>query len=119
MFCLRCGVETNENQVFCDKCLENMERHPIKSGTPVKLPNRELYPAPKKQARRKTLTMEEQNTRLKVLARTLFALLGAVSVVLGIFIWLYFQSASNTSKVPEASKGTNYSVVTDETTGTP
>lgn len=119
MYCLRCGNETDEEQVFCAKCLEYMEQHPVKSGTPVKLPNRELHPAPKKQSRRKSLTMEEQNIRLRVLVRTLFALLGTVSVMLVIFIMLYLQAESKISEIPEASKGTNYSVVVDDTQQTP
>lgn len=119
MYCLRCGNETANEQVFCEKCLENMERHPIKPGTPVKLPNRELYPAPKKQTRRRSLTLEEQIIRLKVWSRTLFALLGAVSVVLAVFIWLYFQSANKAAEVPESSKGTNYSVVVNDNGETP
>lgn len=41
MNCIRCGKETEENQVFCNECLEDMERHPVRPGTPVQLPNRE------------------------------------------------------------------------------
>lgn len=41
MNCIRCSKETEENQVFCNECLKDMERHPVKPGTPIQLPNRE------------------------------------------------------------------------------
>lgn len=40
MSCMRCGKETDENQVFCAECLADMERHPVKPGTPIQLPTR-------------------------------------------------------------------------------
>lgn len=40
MSCMRCGKETDESQVFCAECLADMERHPVKSGTPIQLPHR-------------------------------------------------------------------------------
>lgn len=41
MSCMRCGKETDENQVFCTECLKDMEQQPVKPGTPIQLPNRE------------------------------------------------------------------------------
>lgn len=41
MSCIRCGKETDVSQVFCPECLEDMQRHPVKPGTPIQLPNRE------------------------------------------------------------------------------
>lgn len=114
MYCLKCGSETENEQVFCSHCLEIMEMHPVKPGTPVKIPNRETNPSMKKLNRRKTLTLEEQLVRMRVLVRTLLALLGAVTVVLGIFIWLYIQAINNPSELPENSKGTNYTVIVPE-----
>lgn len=40
MSCMRCGKEIDEGQVFCTECLADMERHPVKSGTPIQLPQR-------------------------------------------------------------------------------
>ncbi len=42
MSCMRCGKEVEENQVFCAACLQDMERHPVKPGTPIQLPNRKI-----------------------------------------------------------------------------
>ena len=42
MSCIRCGKEARVDQVFCEECLADMERHPVKPGTPIQLPNREV-----------------------------------------------------------------------------
>ena len=41
MSCMRCGKETEADNVFCNECLEDMKRHPVKPGTPIQLPVRE------------------------------------------------------------------------------
>ena len=41
MSCMKCGKEVSEGQVFCEECLTEMERYPVKPGTPVLLPHRE------------------------------------------------------------------------------
>ena len=95
MYCLRCGVETKNDQVFCENCLTNMERHPVKPGTPVKLPKRNDAPTAKQQGRRKKPTQEEQILRLKAQQRTLLALLGAALVLMSVFAFLYFNEVKN------------------------
>ena len=40
MSCMRCGKEMEESLVFCPECLADMERHPVKPGTPIQLPVR-------------------------------------------------------------------------------
>lgn len=42
MSCMRCGKEIGEGQVFCAECLAEMERHPVKPGTPIQLPHRAI-----------------------------------------------------------------------------
>ena len=109
MYCMKCGKETENEQVFCKQCLEVMDRYPIKPGTHVHLPHRNEVPVVKKQSRRRGLSAEEQIVHYKVLVRTLVALLGAVSVVLGIFIGLYFQQEAPATD-EEAPIGQNYTV---------
>lgn len=50
MSCMRCGKETDENQVFCAECLADMERHPVKPGTPIQLPSRSNRGTSKRQS---------------------------------------------------------------------
>lgn len=66
MNCLRCGKETEENQVFCKECLEDMERHPVKPGTPIQLPNRKVRGITKRSSFRVAASKwEDQIFRLK------------------------------------------------------
>lgn len=40
MQCMKCGRKTAPNQVFCSECLANMEKAPVKPGTPVTIHKR-------------------------------------------------------------------------------
>ena len=40
MRCLKCNRETEGDQVFCKECLAQMQKEPIKPGTPVTIPKR-------------------------------------------------------------------------------
>lgn len=114
MYCLKCGNETEYEQVFCQRCLDIMEQYPVKPGTIARIPHRSANSAVKKQNRRKTLNADEQVIRLRVVVRTLLAMLGAALIVLGIFIWLYLDLVDKQTEAPESSKGTNYQVVIQE-----
>lgn len=113
MYCLKCGNETENEQVFCKHCLEVMDKYPVKAGTHIQLPRRNIAAASKKQGRRRSMSSDDQILRYKVLIRTLVALLGTVSVVLGIFIGLYFNQ-DNTLAVEEPPIGQNYTVDTTQ-----
>lgn len=106
MYCLRCGVETDNEQVFCTKCLDNMERHPVKPGTPIKIPVRESNTVVKKNNRRKASTPEEQVIRLKVGIRTLWALLLTALVMVGILAFLYVREIGKPKTPVEAKTET-------------
>lgn len=66
MGCMRCGRDVPGEQAFCEDCLLEMEKYPVKPGTAVMLPIRKETPAARKQSRRKVLPPEEQ---VKVLKR--------------------------------------------------
>ena len=95
MYCLRCGRDTGNEEVFCQDCQNLMEKYPIKPGTAIQLPRRDTYAAQKKQNRRRSLSLEEQVIQQKVLVRTLFGLLGTVLIAFGICLWLYFGGYLN------------------------
>ena len=64
--CMKCGRELKDQQVFCDECLKDMERYPVKPGTPIQLPQRPAEPAARKRSgKRKNLKPEEQLPRLQ------------------------------------------------------
>ena len=81
MHCLKCGRETDENQVFCQECLLDMEKHPVDSNEVVLLPQRPAAPAAQKPARRRTVTPEERIIYLKRRVRLLTVLLLVVILI--------------------------------------
>ena len=81
MNCIKCGVTIPENQVFCDACLADMEKYPVKPDITVSLPHREEAPVSKKKSRRqRTLPVEEQLRRAKT--KPLFCRIPAMSLPL-------------------------------------
>ena len=110
MGCMKCGKDTQANQIFCADCLSEMEKYPVKPNTVVQIP---VQPA-KKQVhhRRVTATPEE---RIKRLTNRIHWM--SLIMVLSIGVALFFAllsfdilEKSNMQKL----LGQNYSVV-DET----
>ena len=60
MNCMKCGRETQNETVFCQDCLLEMEKYPVRPGTVVQLPRRREVPAIKKAPKRHIPTAEEQ-----------------------------------------------------------
>lgn len=75
--CLKCGREIEEGQVFCNDCLVQMAKYPVKPGTAVQLPSRGSAAVSKKvhSRRRGRTAPEEQLKALKKRIRILSALL--------------------------------------------
>lgn len=83
MYCLKCGKETTEKQVFCEDCLNVMQEYPIPAGTAVQIPKREQLPQEKKQpARRQEPSVAEQAHQLRSAIRWLAAAVAVLSVLL-------------------------------------
>ncbi|MBQ4641465.1 MAG: hypothetical protein IJB47_02490 [Oscillospiraceae bacterium] len=83
MNCLKCGKETQNQQVFCNHCLQGMDAYPVKPGTAVHLPHRPEQPISKKQAhRRKPLNPEDQISHLRKAVRRLVTLAVLMAVLL-------------------------------------
>ena len=72
--CLKCGREIEEGQVFCNDCLVQMAKYPVKPGTAVQLPSRGSAAVSKKvHSRRRTKAApEEQLEALKKRIRRSF-----------------------------------------------
>lgn len=72
MNCAKCGREIGEDPVFCELCLNEMEKYPVKPGTAVRIPTRVPQEDIKKQAKRKAvLPPSEQILRLRKKVRIL------------------------------------------------
>lgn len=92
MQCMKCGVEVPEGQVFCDGCLEVMDKYPVKPGTPVNILPRK--PAEKTQrkivlsSRELYLRERRANRRLKILVLVLSLALTVLAVFM--LLWTLF-----------------------------
>ena len=79
MQCMKCGVDVPEGQVFCDKCLEIMDRYPVKPGTPVQILPRTTKD---KSSKKRELSPEEQLNKQKNLNRRLRLLIWLLGIAL-------------------------------------
>lgn len=52
MRCMKCAREIPEQQAFCEACLEEMAKHPVRANAIVQLPPRTEVPVAKKKAHR-------------------------------------------------------------------
>jgi len=75
MNCMKCGREIRDDMAFCPKCLERMDKNPVKPNVVVQLPLRRETPVKKAPPRKKVLSPEDQIQRLKKKNRWLTALL--------------------------------------------
>lgn len=109
MRCLKCGREVRPEQVFCDDCLLEMAKYPVKPGTTVQLPHWSESPAVKKTytRRRPNLSPEEQVRSLK---KRVLVLTIALILALAAFAGLSYCAVTQLLK-EEILPGQNYSAV--------
>ena len=120
MKCLRCARETADRQVFCNACLDDMARHPVRSDTPIYLPVRKAGDAPKRPARRfrRERTAEEIVFILRKRVRVLTALVVILVMMLAAAVtgvWLAKRQGGGFS-IPDI--GQNFQSITDLFKGT-
>lgn len=119
MGCMKCGREIEEGQVFCDACLNVMQKYPVKPGTAVQLPHRTDTPFPKKSApkRRQAPSPEEQILRLR---KQLHWLVVLWLVTLALLAATIYPTVEYFAGKPLRLPGQNYSTITStETTDPP
>lgn len=85
MVCMRCGREVALSQVFCKECLADMEKHPVKPGTPLQLPVHTVSQS-KRLNYRKPPKPEEVIARQKKTIRRLRISLAVVLVIFGLLL---------------------------------
>lgn len=120
MKCLRCARETADRQVFCNACLDDMARHPVRSDTPIYLPVRKAGDTPKRPARRfrRERTAEEIVLILRKRVRVLTALVVILVMMLAAAVtgvWLAKRQGGGFS-IPDI--GQNFQSITDLFKGT-
>ena len=114
MQCLRCGRETENEQVFCFLCESVMVKHPVKPNIVVTIPERTALVRPTPV--RKPVRQEEDTDRLRrtILQLRLWVcmLLAALMLCVAVLTW---QELSQNN---EPAIGQNYSSITDQPTET-
>ena len=112
MNCMKCGRETAADEVFCSRCLAEMEEYPVRPGTVVRLPRRREEPAGKKThpRRKPQLSSEEQVKGLKKVVRRLVVVVILLSFLLG--VTGYYAVAHLLESQTVFLPGQNYSSVT-------
>lgn len=87
MYCMKCGREIKDHQVFCQQCLEDMAKNPVKPGTPVQLPVRPASNTSRRSAvRKKAPSAEEQLKGLRGLLRGMALGIAALILALGVTV---------------------------------
>ena len=107
--CMKCGRENAADQAFCEDCLAEMERYPVRPNTVVQIPKR---PAPTKKSHQRHISPEEQIAALRKRCRRLMTglvvawlIIAALAATVGIAVYeLDFQRLL----------GQNYSTVETE-----
>lgn len=79
MFCLKCGKEISEDQVFCPDCLAVMEAYPVKPDTVIHIPHR---PVRTPERKHRTISAREQLIQLRKTVRWLMLTVAVLAVVL-------------------------------------
>lgn len=84
MNCLKCGQECMNEDVFCQNCLLEMEKYPIRPGTVVLLPRKREPAVIRKTPKRHGPTAEEQikGLRKQVFILTVLLILCMTAIVL-------------------------------------
>ena len=92
MYCMKCGRDTTEEHIFCDSCLEIMDRYPVRSDVAISLPHRDTDQAFRRPSRKRSLSPEEQVVHLRKSLRRIKAFAAIVFLLLGLAGALLFQS---------------------------
>lgn len=114
MRCMKCGRETEENQVFCKDCLADMERYPVKPGTPVVIPKRpqKLRSNPAKKENPEEM-FAKLNRKIHKLRIAVIALFLALCLSLGLLFYHFYTTDHSGFGI-----GQNYSTLPAESNST-
>ncbi len=111
MNCLKCGKETQNNDVFCESCLQSAKAAPVRPGTAIHLPQREAPSQEKKPAPRRHIpTPAEQILQLRGTIRWLSIVVAVLSVVLCLTAAMLIHTLTTPADTG-ADLGRNYTTV--------
>jgi len=100
MYCLKCGKDTKDERVFCQECLESMDRYPVKPGTAIQLHRREALATARKVAKNaRPVSTEDQVEHLRKIVFWMGILLVIAVVLLAVTTGLWLANSHIFSKV--------------------
>ena len=110
MNCMKCGREIPDTQVFCDGCLDVMEKYPVKPGTVVQISHRsDAEPVRKPSRKKRELSGDELIEHLQLTVKRLWICVLILSVLVclaGAFLFHRWQQPAT------PVTGRNYTVDT-------
>lgn len=114
MECLKCGKETEFDHSFCNACMAEMEKYPVKPGTPVQLPQPSARTSHNKERPKKKVASEKEQLeklyhRNQILVVLLLLVLTLCLLISGLYVRAYYRT-------PTRPTGQNYSTTTQEST---
>ena len=109
MQCLRCGRETEGEQVFCFLCESVMVKHPVKPNTVVTIPERSVRArtAPVRKLARTEEDTDHLRRTILQLRLWVCMLMAALMLCVGVLTW------QELSRAREPAIGENYSSIID------
>lgn len=108
MYCLKCGGETPEQQLFCPDCLQSMEEYPVRADTPIQLPKRQAQ-VPAKRSRQKEVPPEVLLPKLRAKIRRLSLCICLLILALALTLATFFFNIFQEEEEPTLT-GRNYKV---------
>ena len=111
MYCMKCGKEIKENQVFCEACLTIMNKYPVKPGVYIQIPQRPVSTAGKPVSRKRIFSQEEQLVRLRRRVKRLTLALVCCILALGLTVSFLVHTISEQKS--NAAIGKNYNTVAE------
>ena len=112
MNCMKCGRETKGDAVFCEDCLEHMDRHPVTANVLVYVPSEKdrAAAAKKHTTTHAVVSSEDQVKKLKQEVEVL-RLLVIIFIMLSLFFGIFSMDTLSKLKVSKL-QGKNYTTVT-------
>lgn len=109
MLCLKCGRQTNDEQLFCSQCRALMEAYPVRQDARVQLPNRRSVAEEKKAARRRRVISAEE--RIVILRSRQRRMLAVILVLALLLCATGFMLVRGMFQTGEVEWGKNYTFV--------
>ena len=106
MQCLKCGKDVSSNPTFCDACLAEMENFPVKPGTAVHIPKREL--PDKRTVAIRTPSTAVLLSRARRTLQWMYLLVALLTLLLSITGILLIRSLDRQAQPQGPAKGQNY-----------